>query len=168
MKVILYMAITVNGMIAKKNGGTSWSDEELVAYENIVRKFGNLIIGRKTYEVTEKSDFESVGNLFTVVVTSNKDFKSKEKIKFVDSIQDALKILEDKGFSEVLVAGGGKLNTSFMKAGLVDEIYLDVEPLVFGEGILLFSPVDFQRKLKLLEVKKLSDQTIQLHYKVLN
>ena len=166
MKVILYMAISVNGMIAKIDDDTPWSDEELESYGNMVQKIGNLIIGRKTYDVTDKSDFESMGNPFVVVVTSSKDLQDKERTKFVDSVEKAIKLLKGQEFSEVLVAGGGKLNSSFMKANLVDEIYLDIEPLVFGEGIPLFAPGNFEHKLKLVEINKLSEQTIQLHYKV--
>ena len=63
--------------------------------------------------------------------------------------------------------GGGTLNTSFMAENLIDEIYLDVEPIVFGKGIRLFKENDFEAKLKLLEIKKLSNDEIQLHYQVL-
>jgi len=72
-----------------------------------------------------------------------------------------------KEFETIILTGGGKLNGAFMKEGLVDEIYLDVEPTVFGKGIPLFGDADFEAKLQLIGTKKLSDNEIQLHYKVL-
>ena len=48
MKVILYMAISANGYIAKLNHDTPWSDEELQSYSEKVKEAGNLIIGRTT------------------------------------------------------------------------------------------------------------------------
>lgn len=75
-------------------------------------------------------------------------------------------MLEEKGFSETFLAGGGNVNSSFIKDGLIDEIYLDVEPIVFGKGIKLFSEEDFEYELELLEVNKLNENTVQLHYKV--
>jgi len=54
-----------------------------------------------------------------------------------------------------------------MAEKLIDEIYIDVEPRVFGRGIPLFNGNDFDANLKLLETKKLSDNEIQLHYQVL-
>lgn len=54
-----------------------------------------------------------------------------------------------------------------MKEGLVDEIYLDIEPIVLGKGIQLFEDADFESKLELLETRKFSNNEIQLHYKVL-
>ncbi len=81
--------------------------------------------------------------------------------------KDALAILEKEAFDKALIAGGGTLNASFVVENLVDEIYLDIEPIVFGKGIRLFRETDFEAKLKLLETKKLSDNEIQLHYQVL-
>ena len=76
-------------------------------------------------------------------------------------------MIEEKGFEKAFLAGGGQLNASFMKEGLVDEIYLDVEPLLFGKGIKLFADADFEYKLELLECKKLNANTLQLHYEIL-
>lgn len=53
-----------------------------------------------------------------------------------------------------------------MKEDLIDEIYLDVEPLVFGKGIPIFREADFEYELELMEIKKLNKNTIQLHYRV--
>ena len=50
---------------------------------------------------------------------------------------------------------------------LIDELYLDVEPIVFGTGIRLFKEEDFEAKLKLVETKKLSANEMQLHYEVI-
>jgi dihydrofolate reductase len=53
-----------------------------------------------------------------------------------------------------------------MAENLVDEMYLDIEPLAFGKGLPLFNGVDFERRLELLDTKKISDDEIQLHYRV--
>lgn len=75
--------------------------------------------------------------------------------------------MHEQGFETIMVCGGGGLNTSFMKENLIDEIYLDIEPIIFGKGIKLFEDSNFEAKLKLLGVKKLSSNEIQLHYKVI-
>jgi dihydrofolate reductase len=167
MKVILYMAITANGYIARENDDTPWSDEEWEAFNKMANHVKNEVIGRKTLELFNEKGIEAMGNPFIVVLTSQKGAKSNKNIKFVNTPQEALELLERQGFKEALVAGGSTLNTSFMKEELVDEIYLDVEPFVFSKGVPLFRPEDFEYKLELLEVNKLSSQTIQLHYKVI-
>ena len=167
MQVILYMAATVNGYIAKENDETPWSDAVWDSYYKITKGFKAIILGRRTYEIMKEiNEFEKIGNPFTVVV-SKEDFAHDSNFAIARSPKEALKILEEKGFDKVLIAGGGMLNSSFMKEHLIDEIILDVEPLVFGKGIKLFSDNDFDATLELMETKNLSKNTIQLHYKVL-
>ncbi len=166
MQVILYMATSVNGYIAKENNETPWSDEEWQSFSKFVKEVRNIVIGRNTYEIMKESDeFSKIGNPFTVVV-SKEDFAHNSNFAVAKSPKEALKILKEKNFARALVAGGGMLNSSFMKEKLVDEIYLDVEPLVFGKGIKLFSDNDFDAKLELIGAKSLSKNTIQLHYRV--
>ena len=74
---------------------------------------------------------------------------------------------ESNGYDKAMVAGG-TLATSFLKNGLVNEIYLNIEPIVFGKGIPLFSNENFEKKLKLLQVKRFSENEVRLHYKILN
>lgn len=161
------MAITVNGYIATPSHETPWSDEEWNSYRSIVQEVGNVIIGKTTYDVMKVVDeFKNIGNPFTVIVTSNELDTDSPNFVVAKSPQEALQILESKGYSTGLIGGGGILNSTFLKAGLVDEVYLDVEPFVFGKGIKLFADDDFKVKLELLGTKNLSKNTIQLHYNV--
>ena len=83
--------------------------------------------------------------------TSQEDFKPEDphnpEARWATK-KEALKLLSD--FEQVVVAGGGALNASFVEENLVDEIYLDIEPIILGKGITLFRDKDFERKLKLL------------------
>ncbi len=166
MKVILYMAVTANGMIAKSDDDTSWiSKKEWDSYSSMVRATGCLIVGRRTYHILTKqpefSEFKDV----KLVVVSQDDFKTLTPNHIIaHSPKEALKLLKD--FREVIVAGGGILNASFLSENLIDEIYLDVEPKILGKGIKLFSDDDFEADLELIETKKLSPNEIQLHYRV--
>lgn len=167
MKVVMYMAITPNGLIAKSDDNTSWiSEVEWNSYSSTVQKAGNVIMGRRTYEIITKQpefkDFEKV----KIVIVSRQGVKTLSPNHFVaKSPKEGIELLKE--FEQIILAGGGKLNGSFMKEGLVDEIYLDIEPTVLGNGIPLFRDADFEAKLQLLDTKKLSDNEIQLHYKVL-
>ena len=168
MKIILYMATTANGYVASQDDETPWSDEEWESYHNIVKKVGNIIIGRRTYEMMlDGEEFSKIGNPVVATVTSDIRLKNNSQFHFVKNPREALETLENLGFNEAIVGGGGHLNASFMKQGLVDEIYLDVEPIIFGKGIPLFMPEDFEYKLQLLETKQLNSNTLQLHYSVL-
>ncbi len=162
------MAITINGYIAKENHKTPWSNEEWDSFSNFIKKRQNIIIGKNTYNLMEEeNEFDKIGNPVVVVVTKNETINDPN-ILTASSPKKALNILGEKKFNEIVVAGGGRLNSSFLKEGLIDEIYLDIEPLILGKGIKLFSDNDFNVKLELLDIKKLSQNLVQLHYRVLN
>ncbi|MBS3051518.1 MAG: dihydrofolate reductase [Candidatus Aenigmarchaeota archaeon] len=166
MKVILYMAMTANGMIARENDETPWSGIEWKNYAKEVRKHKALILGRRTYEIMKKSgEFKRVGNPFTVVVTSQ-SIKSDGNCVFAISPEKAVSIMEERKIKNAVLGGGASLNASFMKSGLVGEIILDVEPMIFGKGIKLFAEENFESYLSLVGIRNLSKNTIQLRYKV--
>lgn len=158
--------MTANGYIAKEDDNTDWiSQGEWDSYSSIVQRVGAMIIGHRTYDILTKQDgFEELKKV-KIVVVSHESFKTlAEHHLTARTPKEALELLKD--FSEVVVAGGGILNSSFMKKGLIDEIYLDVEPKVLGKGIQLFSLEEFEYDLELLDMKNLNKNTVQLHYKV--
>ncbi len=168
MKVILYMAMTVNGMIARENDDTPWSKAVWREYYKFIKQKRNIIIGRRTYELMKSvNEFEKLNRPVTVVL-SGKKTDSEGNIFFATSPESALKIMKQHSIKDVVVGGGSKLNASFLKAGLVDEMYLDVEPWIFGSGIKLFSETNAEAELTLIKVRKLSKNTIRLIYKVKN
>ncbi|MCX7778825.1 MAG: dihydrofolate reductase family protein [Patescibacteria group bacterium] len=168
MKVILYATSTINGYIAKEKDETPWSNETWQAYYDLVKEKGNIIVGKRTYEIMKIIDeFEKLNYPFTVVVSSLvPPHQVNEKTIFVNTPREALEVLKSKGFKEVIVGGGGILNSSFLRGDLIDEIYLDLEPLIFGRGIKLFSETETEAKLKLLAVKKITENVLRLHYQV--
>lgn len=161
------MATTLNSYIAKENNETPWSEKEWTSYANMVKSTKNIIIGYNTYKIMkENNEFEKIGNPLTIILTS-KTKKSESNAIFLKSPKEALELLKEKGFKQTLIAGGSKLNSSFLTENLIDEIYIDIEPFIFGNGIKLFEEIDFEVKLKFIETKLLSKNTIQLHYLVL-
>lgn len=169
MKTILYMAPTPNGYIAKENDDTSFvSRQSWKSFDELSKKAGNLIIGRRTFEISVQDGTFPYPQRFNVVMTHDKvQNRWGENVLFTDkSPEEVLEILEEKGFETAFIAGGGSINSTFMKEGIVDEIYLDIEPKLFGNGVQLFRPSEFAFDLKLLETNKLAENTIQLHYKV--
>ncbi len=176
MNVVLYMAMTANGMIATLDDDTSWvTKTEWESFSGMIKKHGNMVLGRRTYEIMVKNDEfakSKLDKIKTVVVTHkplkahNQKSVSAVNSSMANSPQEALAILKKEGYKTAMICGGGGLNTSFMKERLVDEIYLDLEPIIFGRGIRLFAEADFETKLKLIGTKKLSEHEIQLHYGV--
>ncbi|MBI2669091.1 dihydrofolate reductase [Candidatus Woesearchaeota archaeon] len=168
MKVILYAAQTVNGIIAREN-----YDEDFLSHKNwevfaeLAEDTGCFIAGRKTYEEVKKWKDDNFDSLKArkIIVSRSKTPKLAAGYISARSPKDALHHASELGFTNVLLAGGGTLNSAFMKAGLVDEIIINIEPYVLGKGIRIFSEETFENKLRLMNVKKVNG-IIQLQYKV--
>ncbi len=166
MKVVLYMAMTANGMIATEDDNTPWLKAEWKSFEAAQKKAGNYIMGRRTFDVSLTANCFPYHGLNIVMTKQKIDNKWGDNVVFVKTPQEAINVLKNKKFKTAFLGGGGQANAAFMKENLVDEIILDIEPMIFGKGIKLFAEGDFQSKLKLIGIKKLSKDEIQLRYKV--
>jgi dihydrofolate reductase len=171
MKVKLIMSISLNGVICLEDRTESFLSK---AGGALITKLsidvGSLILGRGTYENVINNLKDSVSwylsDIPKIVVTSNPNYRVIESYLTAISPQAAIKLLEDKGVTEAALVGGSKLASVFMAAGLVDEIWLDVEPIVIGKGIPLFDPKDFEVRMELLSVDKVNNSELLVKYKV--
>lgn len=164
------MGITPNGYIARENGDSEWtSEEDLRGFQENSKNAGNIIMGKNTYLYASKTGLLPFKGALNVVVSYEQlENKYGNNLLITDKApKEILKMLEEKGFNTAFLAGGGHLNSSFIKEGLIDEMYLDIEPLLFGKGIKVFADEDFDLELELIESKKLNNDTFQLHYRVL-
>lgn len=171
MKVTLYMAISLNGIIARENG-----DEDFLSHENwndfisLAKEKGNFIYGRKTYEAVRKWGDEYLKDLASiptmVCVSENSTGKVENGFEFVSSPKEALDLLSRKGYTEALLTGGATNNSAFASEGLIDEVLLNVEPCIVGKGIAVFKPDDFNIKLAFVESKTSPSGIVRLHYQV--
>lgn len=170
MKVTLWMATSLNGFIARENNEEDFiSKDSWNEWLTWIKSTGCMIWGRKTHEVVktwEKEYFDDIKGVKAIIVSSNKNYEVSSDFELVSSPQEALAELEKGGFKEAILTGGSGLNSSFAKLGLINEVVLNIEPVVVGKGIPLFSTESFDLNLELIETKKVTDNLIQLRYKV--
>ncbi len=171
MKVILFMAMTLNGVIARENDKEDFlSDRNWKEFCKLAKNAGCFVVGRRTYEVVKSLykdyNFDDV-EADRIIVTKNTKFRLPVGYMLSRSPKDALKKARLKGHKEMILTGGSTLNSAFIKSGLVDEIILDIEPAILGKGIKVFAESDFYKRLRLLNAKRLPEGIIQLRYKVI-
>jgi len=173
MKVTLWMAMSVNGIIAREN-----NEEDFISHDNWLAwleamradSVRNIIWGRKTHEIVKtwpKEYFDDLKGTRVLIVSSNPNYDVGDGFELVATPREALERLEKDGVKEVLVTGGSTINSSFAKLGLINEVVLNIEPVIVGKGIPLFSPDLFDMKLELIEMKPSKGKTIQLRFKVI-
>ena len=165
--VTLFESISVNGMIARPNDDAGFfTDINWTAFVDLAISAGAMVWGRKTHEMYRRQAVASMPGVHGFVLTSNGRFKVEEGWNVAASPEEAAALAAKAGAKELVVAGGATVNTSFARSGLVDRIVLNVESLLIGEGIPLFSPAKFDMHLQFRESRKLTPTVIQLHYDV--
>lgn len=162
MKVYIIVATSIDGFIARsKDEVIDWtSKEDKQFFVSMTKKSGVMIMGGNTYRTFEKP---LPGRRHIVYTKGHVDTEGFEKA--TESPEDLIKSLKTEGYEEIAVIGGGYINSLFLDAGVVTDVYLTVEPLIFGEGVKAFhSPST--AKFRLNSAKKLNDDTVLMHYKV--
>lgn len=161
-KIVLFIAMSLDGYIADNNGGVGWlngdgsDSENLDVYSEFVKDIDTILIGWNTYYqiVTELSPDEWVYNDFTTYVVTHRKQNSSEKIRFTDkSPVELIHKLKEENGKDVWVCGGANLIQQLVKEDLIDCYYITVIPTLLGSGIRLFGSMEKEIKLKLLKTK---------------
>lgn len=173
MRVILVMVATIDGKITKwEEEGVNWASLEDASYfRQLVEKNNLFVMGRKTFEVARPKP--QAGKLRIVISTKPSDFAQMaiaDQLEFTnDSPRELVSRLKKQGFATMIVLGGSSINTTFLKESLIDELWLTVEPRIFGSGKALTLLVNFDISLKLISMEKLNDQgTLLLKYLIID
>lgn len=169
MKVVLFMATSLNGMIATKDGKEDFlSHENWKSFVSIANKIGNFVVGRRTYDTVknwnEGYGFDDFSELDRVIVSSNSSLVVKNYLT-ATSAKEVVDKLQQKGHEIILVTGGSGVNTLFVD--YIDEVWINIEPVLVGAGVPLFKETDFTLRLKLFESIDIGEGILQLRYKVL-
>ena len=165
----MMMVMTADGFIAKSvdQSPMEWSssaDKEIIVKKT--KEGGAIIMGLSTYKTIGKPLPGRLNMIMTYSPEAENNIENQ--LEYTNKQpSELLKYLSDKGFSEVILGGGTAINSLFLKAGLVDELQITIEPLLFGGGLTLFKDLDLDIKLELLEMKDLGSNVINLRYKVL-
>jgi dihydrofolate reductase len=165
MKIILMMAMTADGKIAKTSDHfPDWtSKEDKKMFMKVTKEHGVVIMGEKTFRTFPKP----LPDRLNVVFTLEKNLPEEENVKWVSGEPEkVLEELEKIGYKSAILGGGTNLNTQFLKKNLISEIYLTVEPKIFGDGLGIFGG-DFDANLNLKSFEKISESAVLLKYEVL-
>jgi dihydrofolate reductase len=167
--VVLGLGISLDGYIARLNGDVDFlfmpKDYSMAPFFATI---DTAIMGRKTLDVGLKMSGGSLPDyqLATYVFSHSQPPGKHEGWTYINESPAAFvaKLRERPG-KDIWLMGGGELARDFLKADLVDELYLGVVPVLLGEGIPLFPSGFPQRNFSLLENKTFSRSLIALKYK---
>lgn len=164
MQTFIIVVLTADGLIAEHSNQASvdWtSKEDKRFFSQRTKQARVVVMGLNTYKTIGRPLPERLN-----IVYSN----TEESIPGVEITRsnpvDLLRDLEKRGYNEAAIIGGAQIYTMFMKASLIDKLYLTVEPVIFGSGIKLFNK-GMNFNLRLESFKKIGDNTLLLEYNVI-
>lgn len=168
MKIILMAAVTLDGKIARNEAHfVDWSSrEDKKLFYSTSKRAGVIIVGNNTFK-TFPSPLP--GRLHIVLTATTDDKVSVPgEIEYTNAPpEEIVAHLEARGYTEAVLTGGAQINALFLRSNLVDEIWLTVEPLVFGLGVDLFTGAQFDLQARLIHVEKMNEGgTVHLRYGV--
>lgn len=161
-KIVLFIAMSLDGYVADSNGGVDWlkgqSDdtENIDVYSQFVKDVDTILMGWNTYYqvTTELSPTEWIYEDFTTYVITHKEIDSSERIHFTnENPSELLEKLKAEDGKDIWICGGANLVQQLMCDDLIDQYYISVIPTLLGSGIRLFENVGREIKLKLLKTQ---------------
>lgn len=164
MKTFIIAVLTADGLIAEGTDqkSTDWtSKEDKKFFRDRTKEAGVIVLGHNTYKTIGRPLPERLNIVYA---------DRGENIEGVEITQkepaELISDLEKRGFKEIAICGGTTIFTMFMEAGLVDKIYITIEPVAFGTGMTLFNKKFDAKKLELVSMQKLGEETVLLEYDV--
>ena len=132
--------MSANHAIGKDNKLMWHIPEDLKRFKDITSGH-HVIMGRKTYESIIDQLGKPLPNRTSIVITSNKDYQTQEGGVVVSGIEEAFKVAEEAGESEVFIIGGGEIYDTTVS--IVDTIYLTRLMDMFNDADTFFPPIDY-------------------------
>lgn len=167
-KVVLYIAMSLDGYIADKNRGVGWlagdgSDRgHLGSYPDFINTIGTVILGYKTYcqIVTELSpDVWVYAGKKTYVMTHNRQ-KSTDEIIFTNrELSGLIRELKHEDGKDIWICGGASIVNQLLDLDLIDVFCITVIPTILGGGTALFSAHEKEFPLKLISTQNYNGMT---------
>lgn len=174
-KVTYGAACSLDGFIAGPNGEIDWlqySKDVDAIMKDYWARIDTLLIGRKTWEAANAMGASSEGDKMMAGITSYVfsrtlgQLPEGKGILVSDNGGEFVRDLKRRRGKEICVFGGGELAQSLFEAGVIDEVGLNVHPVLLGTGVPLFRDAG-RIKLKLNDCREIGGGCLYMTYRVL-
>jgi dihydrofolate reductase len=180
-RVTIHMAASLNGFIARKDGGVDWletsdefADGDTTApgfVEAFLKTIDCYVMGSRTYETALSFEAEGLGWSYgdkpTFVLTSRDLPRTRDTVEFYSGdLTQFVKGRLRSMFPTIWFVGGGVVSGECLHLGLADEVRYSILPILIGDGIPFFEKLDRDIALHLAEVKAYRNGIVELRYEV--
>ncbi len=170
-RVVLYIATSLDGYIAKPDGGIEWLSVvdrpgEDYGYGEFIQTVDTVILGRKTFEKIHSNGKEFPHNDKKCYVITRQEMSPKNNIIFYkDNLVDLVSKLKSGSGKNIFCDGGAEIVNCLMKYDLIDDYIISIIPVLLGKGLRLFDDYRKKMDLKLIYSKSYPSGLIQFHYR---
>ena len=173
-KIIVYIATSADGYIARPDGGVDWLDRPQpkgnYGIEGFYKSIDTILWGRKTWSKGIEMGMKESGfdpRIQNYIFTRHSHKSKAQQVEFVkENIKPFARRLRAQRGKNIWMMGGGEIIAAFLDAGEIDEFSIHVIPILIGEGIPLVQPRHRSIPLKLLSTKSFPDGVVHLNYAV--
>jgi dihydrofolate reductase len=178
LKCSVYIAASLDGFIAKKDGDISWlerpdySPDKIpgLRYDEFIRTVDGIVMGRNSFD--KVLTFGSWPyNDTPVIVLSSGELNIPGPLHGKVSAENGppgkiISRLKKRGFRHLYIDGGITIQ-KFLHAGLIDDIIITTIPVLLGDGIPLFGTMKREINVRLARVDRSENGLIQTKYSVI-
>lgn len=172
-KVTFGGANSLDNFIARNDDAVDWlmfNKEVAAIMTDYWKTIDTIVMGRRTYEVAMKTGGGggSYPGLTSYVFSRTlKKSDAPEGVNIIsEDAADFVRRLKKQKGKDICVMGGGVLARSLFEADLIDEIGINVHPVLLGSGIPLFHEMTKQINLTLVKCQELKNGCVVLTYRV--
>lgn len=169
-KLILYIATSIDGFIAKPNDDLSFlsivqEEGEDYGYTNFIETIDTVIVGRKTYDwvMAEVGEFPHADKESYVITRTHKPTEGKTTF-YTGDLNTLVTRLKSEQGKNIFCDGGAEIANELLRKKLIDELIISVVPILLGEGTRLFKEGHPEQIFKLVSAKSFNKGLVQLHY----
>jgi len=170
-KIVLGVAITLDGFIEGPNGEYDWCfmDQDY-GMSDFLKRIDSIFLGRKSYDLVlelEKKDpsIHQPFRKYKHFVFSNSLQAVSEGMTLISGdVKTKVNEIKASAGKDIWLFGGASLTKYFINEGLLDEMWLAIHPILLGKGKPLFSGIHQQMKLTLLDSKTYSTGLVSVTY----
>ncbi|QIN84319.1 dihydrofolate reductase [Rubrobacter tropicus] len=178
MKATVYIATSLDGFIAREDGGIDWlpgeedaQEGEDYGYQEFIDTVDAIVMGRNTYELASSFGSWPYGGKPVVVLSSRRVDIPDAIAETVESMpaepREVVRRLAERGFGHLYV-DGGKTIQGFLGEGLIQRLIITRIPVLIGTGIPLFGPLPHDVRLRHVETRQFENGLVQSEYEVLD
>lgn len=166
-KVILFIATSLDGYIAREDGGIDWlfADQDY-GYKAFYAGIDTVLMGRKTYELSLSFGEYPYPGTEGYVLSRTRAGQSDAHVRYVSGeLATFVRELKKRAGKDIWLVGGADVVHECMRHDLIDEFVISIHPIVLGAGIPLFRAPSPTRELVLEGCRTFDSGLAQLTYR---